>query len=136
LRAFWAERALPSGVFGPRDLAPFLRLAAARAGERQMSMEVSLNGGGRPGDQPATSVYLIIGITARNGLRALRYRGVCSFGDEERTAELRGAGCGLQPLAAPTARGVVGADSALRRPARGRGAGSWHKPAAAAGVRS
>ena len=26
-----AERALPSGVFGPRDFAPFLRLASARA---------------------------------------------------------------------------------------------------------
>jgi hypothetical protein len=31
LSAFCAERALPSGVFGPRDLAPFLRLASARA---------------------------------------------------------------------------------------------------------
>jgi hypothetical protein len=31
LRAFWAERALPSGLFGPRDLAPFLRLASERA---------------------------------------------------------------------------------------------------------
>jgi hypothetical protein len=31
LSAFCAARALPSGVFGPRDLAPFLRLAAARA---------------------------------------------------------------------------------------------------------
>jgi hypothetical protein len=31
LRAFRAERALPSSVFGPRDLAPFLRLASARA---------------------------------------------------------------------------------------------------------
>ena len=38
---------------------------------------------------------------------------------------------------APRKGGVPpGADSALRRPARGRGAGSWHKPAAAAGVRS
>jgi hypothetical protein len=31
LSAFCAARALPSGVFGPRDLAPFLRLASARA---------------------------------------------------------------------------------------------------------
>jgi hypothetical protein len=30
LSAFCAERALPSGVFGPRDLAPFFRLASAR----------------------------------------------------------------------------------------------------------
>jgi hypothetical protein len=30
-KAFRAERALPSGLFGPRDLAPFFRLAAARA---------------------------------------------------------------------------------------------------------
>jgi hypothetical protein len=29
--AFCAARALPSGVFGPRDLAPFRRLASARA---------------------------------------------------------------------------------------------------------
>jgi hypothetical protein len=31
LSAFRAERALPSAVFGPRDFAPFFRLAAARA---------------------------------------------------------------------------------------------------------
>ena len=31
LNAFCAERALPAGVFGPRDFAPFLRLASARA---------------------------------------------------------------------------------------------------------
>ena len=31
LSAFCAERALPSGVFGPRDFAPFVRLASARA---------------------------------------------------------------------------------------------------------
>jgi hypothetical protein len=31
LRAFCADLALPSSVFGPRDLAPFLRLASARA---------------------------------------------------------------------------------------------------------
>jgi hypothetical protein len=30
LSAFCAARALPSSVFGPRDLAPFLRLASAR----------------------------------------------------------------------------------------------------------
>jgi hypothetical protein len=29
--AFCADLALPSGVFGPRDFAPFWRLAAARA---------------------------------------------------------------------------------------------------------
>jgi hypothetical protein len=29
--AFCADLALPSAVFGPRDLAPFLRLASARA---------------------------------------------------------------------------------------------------------
>lgn len=29
--AFWAERFLPSGVFGPRDLAPLRRAASARA---------------------------------------------------------------------------------------------------------
>jgi hypothetical protein len=28
--AFCADRALPSGLFGPRDFAPFLRLASAR----------------------------------------------------------------------------------------------------------
>jgi hypothetical protein len=31
LSAFCAERAFPSAVFGPRDFAPFLRLASARA---------------------------------------------------------------------------------------------------------
>jgi hypothetical protein len=31
LIAFCAERALPSGVFGPRELAPLRRLASARA---------------------------------------------------------------------------------------------------------
>jgi len=31
LRAFWEDRALPSGVLGPRDLAPLRRLASARA---------------------------------------------------------------------------------------------------------
>jgi hypothetical protein len=31
LSAFCAERALPSGVLGPRDFVPFLRLASARA---------------------------------------------------------------------------------------------------------
>jgi hypothetical protein len=31
LIAFCADLALPSDVFGPRDLAPFIRLAAARA---------------------------------------------------------------------------------------------------------
>jgi hypothetical protein len=31
LMAFCAARALPSEVFGPRDLAPFFRLASARA---------------------------------------------------------------------------------------------------------
>jgi hypothetical protein len=31
LSAFCAERALPSGAFGPRDFAPFLRLAVVRA---------------------------------------------------------------------------------------------------------
>jgi hypothetical protein len=31
LSAFCAERALPSAVLGPRDLAPLARLAAARA---------------------------------------------------------------------------------------------------------
>jgi hypothetical protein len=31
LSAFRDERALPSGLFGPRDFAPFLRLASARA---------------------------------------------------------------------------------------------------------
>jgi hypothetical protein len=31
LRAFCAARALPSGDLGPRDFAPFLRLASARA---------------------------------------------------------------------------------------------------------
>jgi hypothetical protein len=31
LSAFCAERALPAGVFGPRDLAPLRRLASARA---------------------------------------------------------------------------------------------------------
>jgi hypothetical protein len=30
LSAFCAERALPSGVFGPRDFAPFRRLVSAR----------------------------------------------------------------------------------------------------------
>ena len=31
MSAFCAERALPSAVFGPRYLAPFFRLASARA---------------------------------------------------------------------------------------------------------
>jgi hypothetical protein len=31
LSAFCADLALPSEVFGPRDFAPFLRLASARA---------------------------------------------------------------------------------------------------------
>jgi hypothetical protein len=31
LSAFCAERALPSGVFGPRDFAPLRRLASTRA---------------------------------------------------------------------------------------------------------
>jgi hypothetical protein len=48
--AFCAERALPSGVFGSRDLAPLRRLAAARGGERQMSMAMSsmMGESGRP----------------------------------------------------------------------------------------
>ena len=60
LRAFWEERALPSGVLGPFDLAPFLRLASARALGRPkfgMSKVPSLAGesgrGGRPQDASA-----------------------------------------------------------------------------------
>src|SRR5690349_3651671 len=38
LRAFWAERALPSGVRGPVDLAALARLAAARFAETSCFM--------------------------------------------------------------------------------------------------
>jgi hypothetical protein len=40
LRAFCAERALPSGVLGPFDLAPFRRLASARALGRPKQLDM------------------------------------------------------------------------------------------------
>jgi hypothetical protein len=66
LSAFCADLALPSGVFGPRDLAPFLRLAAARAWDTGTAARRGANtgqggdpwleaGGGRRGRPKADS---------------------------------------------------------------------------------
>jgi hypothetical protein len=82
LSAFCAERALPAEVFGPRDLAPLMRLAAARAGLRRAASDAAFAAAalgaasgldmagflgffGRPGDHPATPVYAIIGIMSK-----------------------------------------------------------------------
>jgi hypothetical protein len=46
---------LPSGVLGPRDLAPLRRLASARAAERVMSMGFSSDDRQCPGDRPVES---------------------------------------------------------------------------------
>ena len=71
--AFRAERALPSSVFGPRDLAPFFRLAAARAGMRAASdaapaLDMAfLAGKGMRAHGPGRRAYTIIGILSSTG---------------------------------------------------------------------
>ena len=89
--AFCAERALPSGIFGPRDLALFFRLASARAlltesprAAPALDMAGWFVGRGWMTGAAALSVAGIRSLTyARNIVhgcrRALNYRGVGSL---------------------------------------------------------
>src|SRR5690606_14686292 len=79
LIAFCAERALPAAVLGPRDLAPFARLAAARAGEEGarllpatfLAAVVLRSAAGRLAVSPAAAGPSAVGRLAAGRLAAL-----------------------------------------------------------------
>ena len=97
LSAFFDERALPSGVLGPRDFAPFLRLASARAWDTGTAARAIARSGWGAGPQPRSERAIQYGTW-----RSFLWReGVVAGGAGEGSRRRRPGGCRWRPAAGP-----------------------------------